>query len=292
MKKFIDIILCILVCVSIASYFGADWINKNHENHFALNTWYFGQNPSADNTDSNTQFTFVVNYYANEDNSGAELYELQVNYFTDKNLSNIYSLGVQILNPSELTYKYKEYDERCEGPFSWIGVGDYYYYLHYELEYNDAEVTYFNTDDGVSFVATDTLELREEPYIISIEDKAYAFDFEKESLLSEFNGITNSYRYFTSSFVYFFSNVYYATTGITDGAGSYENLALEINDVFNFYEYNSLTGKFDIALSEFGYDLTYLGIKVNYYTRGAKVHEDSLYNQIGLETGGVKWKNS
>lgn len=296
MKKFFNGLVIVLVIISILSYFGAGWIRENWSEHYAIKTFHFGYNDVTGDEfeeDNDVQFTFTINYYANKDNTGVEMYELKVSYFKDINLNEVYSLGVQVINPKELTYRFSEYDEKVKGPFGWIGVGDYHTYYNYELIYNDAEVTYFNSDDGLSYVSTNTLEDREEPYIIKIEDKAYAFDFEKEALMSTFHGITTGYNYFTSSFAYFFYKVYVSSTNITKGTGKYENLTLEINDVFNFYEYNSLTGKFDIQKTDWGYDISYMGIKVNYYTRGAKMHEDSLYGQIGRETaGGVIWKNS
>lgn len=281
--------------MSVASYFGVKWINENWDKHYTLNTWYFGQNEVSEedlNKDPTIGNTFTINYYANKDDSGAEMFELKVSYYSDINCKKVYSLGVQILNPSELSYKFTEYDRQCVGPISGIGVGDYHYRYKYDLVYNDATVNYFNSYDGVSFLATDSLENREEPYIVKIDGKTYAFDFEKEELLRESHGITSAYHYLTSSFAYFFSNVYKSTTHITDGPGGYNNLTLEIDDVFNFYEYNSLTGKFDIKALNFGYDVAYMGVRVNYYERGAKIHEDSLYKQIGKETaGGVIWGN-
>ena len=219
------------------------------------------------------------------------MFEVKLNYFTDYELQDMYGLGVQILEPSKVYKSLKLYKQKEEGRLSSLGIGKFHNYYHYELDYKDAEITYFNTDDGVSFVATDTLEKRDEPYITSMENNPYAFDFEKETLMSKSEGISSTYFYLTSSFAYFLDKLYDSVTHITDGQGIYDHLKLEFTDVFNLYEYNSLTGKFDIQTA-FGYIVDYLPLKVNYYERGAQKHEDSLFNQIGQKTaGGVIWGN-
>ena len=86
MKKFFYGLLITLVIVSVVSYFGAKWINEHWDEHFTLNTIFFGNNDAPDDSvqvDPDTQFTFTVNYYANKDNSGVEMYELKVSYYTD-----------------------------------------------------------------------------------------------------------------------------------------------------------------------------------------------------------------
>ena len=291
MKKFVNVTLAILLLVTVISYFGAKWIEDHHEEHFAYKTNYWGNNDAPDESieaDADTDFTFVINYYANEDNSGAEMFELKVNYHTDYLFQDVYSLGIQVLNPSEmdLTVECERVDDN---PF-----GDYNAYFKYVVDYSDTSRAYFQTDDGVAFKAQTTFNEKNEPYIIKIDNKPYAFDFNKEYELEKFGQFLwrSSYRHYSSSFNYFLYKVFDATSHITDGEGVYKNLKLELADVFNFYEYNSVTGKFDIQ-STFGYDVNYVSFKVNYYNRGARVHEDSFFKQIGSEpAGGVIWKNS
>lgn len=291
MKKFLQGSIIVLLVITVLSYFGVQWIEDHHEEHFAYLTNYWGNNNAPDdsiNADADTDFTFVINYYANEDNSGAEMFELKVNYYTDYLFQDIYSLGVQVINPNEMDLTIKREGE--DNPV----FGDYHAYYKYDVNYSDTSRTYFQTDDGVSFKAQTTFNEKEEPYIIKIDDKPYAFDFNKEFEAEKYSQFLwrGSYRHYSSSFSYFLYKVYDATSHIVDGDGVYKNLKLELADVFNFYEYNPVTGKFDIQ-STFGYDVNYVSFKINYHSRGAKVHEDSLFNQIGSETpGGVIWKNS
>lgn len=277
--------------LSVASYFASEWIKKNWDKHFTYTTNFWGQTEAPDESveaDPDTAFTFVVNYYANKDGSGAELYELKLNYYTDYLLQDVYSLGLQIVNPGELKLGITQYHSE-DNPF-----GDYHAYYKYYLNYGSAEVAYFNTDDGYSFDSVTTFNERNVPYIIKIDDKPFAFDFDKTISTEKIGQFLwrGSYRHYTSNFDYFLYRIYDSTTHLTAGEGIYKNLTLELTDVFNIYEYNSATGKFDILSSEFGYDVEYISFKINYYERGALRHEDSLFNQIGKETaGGVIWGN-
>ena len=292
MIKFLDIVLCLLVALSIGSYFGKEYINNHLDEHYAYNTKYWGPTDAPEHSiesDKDVDFTFVVNYYSNSDNSGVELYEIKVNYYTDYQLQDIYSLGLQIVNPSEMEFTISM-DKMETTIFPWVNDN---YYHSYHVKYGSAQKAYFNTDDGVSFKATTTFNERNVPYIIRIDGKPYSFDFNKQNTYLYNTSIWGKKTYvnYTSNFDYFLYKVYKATTDITDGTGVYKNMKLELDDVFNMYEYNKLTGKFDI-LSTFGYDVSYVSFKVNYYETGAKRHEHSLFNQIGSDpAGGVIWEN-
>lgn len=292
MKKTIDIILIILCFLSVCSYFYADWIRGNKQYHFAYHTYFWGQNDAPDSSvevDPDTNFTFVVNYYANEDNSGIEMFEIKLNYFTDYQFQDVYSLGIQILNPSN-SMKFGLRKDKTDDQF----FGDYHVYYSYDVKLDKKQVSYFNTDDGVSFDSTETFNSREIPYIIKIDGKPYAFDFNKMLTIEKTNQFLwrSMYDHYSSTFGYFLYRVFDSTTEITDGEGIYEYLTLELNDVFNIYEYNQITGKFDI-LTTYGYDVNYISFKINYHKRGAMTHEDSLFNKItGQGNGGVIWGNS
>ena len=291
MTKIFDILLIIFVAISFGAYFEVKDIKENMSNKFAYHTQYWESGGAPDSSveaDPDTNFTFVVNYYANKDNSGAELYEIKLNYYTDYKLQDVYSLGLQIVNPNIKFYM------KCDNLtgvsiFPWVEQHGYY---SYDVEFNAKDKNYYATDDGKSFETTTTFNSRNVPYIIKIGDKPYAFDFNKKTTEVVYtNGVgTNSYAHYASDFDYFLYKIYKSTTKLTGGDGVYENLKLELTDVFNVYEYNEKSGKFD-KLSTFGYDVEYISFKVNYFETGAKRHEHSLFNQIGEKTGGVVWAN-
>ena len=262
-------------------------IKNNEDKHFTIDSYYWGQNDNVLgeqlHADPDVKYTFVINYYQNIDNSGAEMFELKLNYFTDYQLTNVYSLGMQIQNPSKLTL---EETHTKEHP----SLGHYNHYYDYSINYNGINVQYFNTDDGINYKAATTFNEKRVPYIIGIDDKPYAFDFEYiTEILKESSLFATGYHYNRSSFDYFLYRIIDSTSNIVGGTGTYVNLEAEFEDVFRFFQYNASTGKFDI-LSEKEYSEHIVSFKVNYFERGAKVHEDSLFGQIGTNTnGGVIW---
>ena len=119
--------------------------------------------------------------------------------------------------------------------------------------------------------------------------KMYAFDFNKAYMHSQntaFFGLDQR-KYYVSNFDYFIYKLYNSMSTLSQGEGVYTNLNIGLNDVFNIYQYNNSTGKFDI-LTELGYTAEYMGVKITYVERGARMHSDSMFNQIGkTQQGGV-----
>lgn len=263
--------------MSITSDIGYFWILKNQDKHFTLNT----TSMSTLETDVET-YIFDFKYFKNEDNSGAEMFELKMNCYTGINKDKVYSYGVQLVNP-QMKLSYKQ-ESDTPHPFSWYSD----IVSNYVVSYGDTQVNYFNSNDYVSYIATTQLNINNNPYVIDIEDKTYAFDFNKNYLLRTYTGFTgwkNNY-YYKSNFNYFIYKMYKSMSNITSGEGVYKNLNVGINDVFNIYDYNELTGKFD-KLTSLGYSSEFMGIKIEIINRGAKVHEDSMFNMIGNSKGGV-----
>ena len=289
MKKVFDGILVLLIILSIAALCGAEWINNNKDKHFSYNTTYLENSDVPDDSvavDQKTKFAFNLKYFANHDNSGAEMLELNITYYTDINLQDVYSLGIQIINPGDL--KLNIIDVKSDDSFS-----EYNAYYSYAFKYNNAKVAFFQTDDGVSFKSTTTFNERQEPFILKIDEKPYAFDFEKQFKTEKFMQFLwkNGYRHYVSSFDYFLYMIYDSTSKIVDGQGIYTNLKAELNNVFNIYEYNENSGKFDL-LTNYGYSATYVPLHITYFDRGAMTHEDSMFGRIGHSTpGGVIWAN-
>ena len=91
-----------------------------------------------------------------------------------------------------------------------------------------------------------------------------------------------------SNFEYFTYQAYMVAISLPK-EGVYTDLTLKLDNIFQLYEYNTISGKFDIQ-STFGQINDYVSFKFNYYDRGAMTHEDSVYNVIGTNgVGGVIW---
>ena len=242
----------------------------------------FGQNTQVSEEDKeldpDTVYTFVVDYYPNTDNSGAEALEIKLTSYVDYQFQ-----GIQIINPSNLNLTFEKYDRELN-----IFEGET---LHYKYTYENLDIaSYFNSVDRISFKATNELTSENDGlYIIDIEGKPYAFNFNAETLAHESSFLMFQYKsYVHSNFDYFLSKVYETAKSFPTGK-TYTDLPLKLNDVFKLYEYNSLTGKFDIQ-STFGQIDDYVSFKFNIYNRGIMTHEDSMFGMIGTNgNGGVQW---
>lgn len=289
MKQFGKIVFIIAIVLCIAGDIGYIAIKTNYSSAFSYKTYFWGTSNNVpedqEKIDPDSKFTFVIDYWENADGQGAEMLEIKVNYFTDYQFTDVYSLGVQILNPSNMVLN-------TNGIGFWDGhlVIDEDYGLQmannatYSIQLNGASIAYFNTDDNVSFKATSTFNDRNVPFIIDIDNKPYAFDFNK--VTKERHG---NLWYCHSNFDYFLYRVFDATSHLTSKDMTYQYLKLELTDVFNLYKYSQTSGKFDI-LSDLGYEVDYIKIKLNYHSRGVYTHEDSQFGQIGNDrTGGVIW---
>lgn len=296
-----------LVVIALGLDVGYFIIKKKMDDTYIETVLHMNQLSQADNSDDiENPFVFEFNYFANEDDSGASLFEVKLTAYTGINMNRTYSYGFQIVNPDTFTLKTYTYDT-VDLALSWYtgtyktysviagaegteSILDKYKDKPQFVINDDSEFYYFNTYDNVSYSATTALNTNNIPYVIDIAGEPYAFTFNKVNLVSE---STNPFgwkyeTYYASNFAYFVYQMYNSITGITDGDGVYTNLVLRLTDVFEFYEYNEATGKFD-KLSDIGFNSNYMGVKVNYHTRGAKVHEDSMFNQLGNYSKGVQY---
>lgn len=235
--------------------------------------------------ESQAPFVFEFKYFANADGSGLEMFEVLVTTYTGIDMQTTYGYGLQLINPSEM--QLMRIKTETDEPFLGWSTKNYY---KYNVMYNDAEQYYFNTHDFASYGATTALNKNNIPYVIDINGEPYAFTFNKETLVSEYNGAFNWHfeNYDRSNFDYFTYKMYDSISKITTGDGVYENLMAKLTDVFEFYEYNKSTGKFD-KLSDIAYNTSFIGIKTTYISRGAKIHEDSMFNQLREYNKGVTY---
>ncbi len=282
MKNFFTTLLVIICIGIIALDCYSVYVYLNRDKHFALITNYWGYDSNSPDhdvkVDPDIKFTFCINYYENADKNGYEMFELKLNYYTDYLMRDKYSLGMQIINPSELEFN-KGYSD------SYLTLQGWQDYFKYYLNLHNANVYYFNTDDGLNFNTTNTFNSKKVPYIIRIDEKPFAFDFNKETITERYIILKHNVH-FNSNFNYFLYKTMYATTHITEKNKTFQNLTLDFEDVFNIFEYNEESQKFD-KQSTFGYSVDYISFKVNYFERGATTHKDSFFGRIGEKDGGV-----
>lgn len=284
MTKFINTIFAISCILCIASIFGYSWILNNGDKHIPIIANMFGNNTQVSdedvNLDPDVKYTWVIKYFRNADNSGAEMFEIKQITYTDYLLSNVYSSGVQIVNPRSMSINTEKYYNDFV-LFTYENV-----MFKYVLGHN-GETSYFNAVDGINFKATDKLtSLNDDLYIIDIDGKPYAFNYFKQTKFEEHYRWWVPVRYYVdSNFDYFTYQLYGTAKSLKQGI--YNNLPMKFTDVFNLYEYNSTTGKFD-KQTEMAQIDDYVSFRFYVYDRGAMTHSDSLFGQIGeTAPGGV-----
>lgn len=265
--------------VCIAFDIGYVWIHFNGDKHKAYQTTY------VTNLDNLPERPFVFEFeYHPADELGEEMLEMKMTAYTDYLMQDSYCYGVQILKPSKMILKEK-YIKPDIKVIQWKSTLEY----EYVLNLNGASIKYFNSDDFISYKATTSLNENNTPYLISMGDKVYAMEFNRRTYNSTNYGMLWYKKdiYYTSSFEYFIYKMYDSISNITTGPGIYEHLDFQLNDVFQYYSFNSLTGKFD-QFSDMTFNSDFIGIKVTINNRSARIHEDSLFGQIGdIAKGGI-----
>ena len=284
MTKFLNTIFVISCILCIGSIFAYTWVNNNADKHVPIISNMFGNNTQVSddevNLDPDSKHTWVVKLFRNIDGNGSELFEIKQTTYTDYQLSNVYSTGVQVLNPSALELGFVHTGKELN---IFAYEKNYYTYRYKNVD----NVDYFNSVDGISFAGTDKLtSLNDDLYIIDIDGKPYAFNYMKTIQGYHSQSLWVSLEsYVTSNFDYFMYQLYGTAKSLKQGI--YNNLPIKFTDVFNIFEYNSTTGKFDKQTDMAQID-DYVSFRFYVYDRGVMTHSDSLFGQIGeTAPGGV-----
>lgn len=264
---------------AVVSIVFAIWVTFNAQDHYSVTT----TNMSTLDTKVK-QYIFELKYHENSDKSGVEMFEIKITAYTGVNKDKVHSYGIQLINP-DIT---NDTVRTGTGGFNiWEWKNDLEF--THKVNFNETKIAYFNSDNNVSYGATTALNTNNTPYIIDIDGELYAFDFNKRYLVdtnTDFFALKQN-KYYNSSFEYFVFKMYNGMSTLTNGEGIYDNLNVNLNDVFNIYSYNETTKKFD-ALSDLGYNAEYMGVRITYVERGARIHSDSLFGQVGnQQIGGV-----
>ena len=284
MTKILNTLFGITCILCIASIFTYNWVLNNGDKHIPIIANMFGTNTQVSDEDitldPDTKFTYVVKYFRNIDNNGAEMLEIKQTSYTDYQMSAVYSTGIQIVNPGEISISKEQYYR------DWIPFVRSDYMFKYVVDYS-GDVSYFDSADGISFGRSKGLtSYNDDLYIIDIDGSPYAFNFCKQTKFKEYYQLWVPTRYYIeSNFEYFMYQLYGTAKSLKQGI--YNNLPMKFTDVFNLYEYNSTSGKFD-KQSDIAQIDNYVSFRFYIYDRGVMTHSDSLFGQIGeTAPGGV-----
>ena len=286
MSKFEIFVLVVTIIFGAVIGFNYFVVN-NEDNYLALRTWYLGENTQVSDVDlendSDTKYTFVVNYYANEDNAedSVELLEVKLTSYTDYEKTAVYSYGIQFINPTE---NLKFDSELGKKDVKSISLVNRYYDTYFKCPSD--KVFYLNSVDGVSYDSTvdGKIDNKDNAYLIDFDGVTYAFKFNQISKISSYHILwVKHVKYNRSNFADFLQNIIDPIKSISP-EGVYVDIPFKLDTFLTFYEYNETTGKFDNQTNKFADDTSFIKFKIYTHKRGATMLNDSLFNRVGENT--------
>lgn len=225
-----------------------------------------------------------VNYYANKDNSGKEMFEIKFNYFMTEDSNDVLSAGIQMLaDEKPLAFSSVRYQED-----GWANSKCYYRYT------TENEYFQYNTHDEKSYTATAELGTKSS-MLITINDKE---DNKPRYYKIKFRGQQNEdyFRYqkiwFADQFDYLDYDVNYMAKLLLDMCksqpyGTDEVQLFKFNENLFVYEKSNNDGTYtpiettsDEASNVRVQIENYYYIRVKTYQRGANQASDSMFSCI------------
>ena len=251
MKKVFDVFifivfLVLLVCDGLFIYykfFGPEITTVGYVN--------FGE---IETTEGKKNFA-EVNYYENKDGTGIELFEIKFNYHVNYESKASYASGLQIIGEPALVWDYDIANLSTVYGKAYITENIYYYKMD--------EIAYINSDP-----------IKEDDfYTINLNDETYMLTFGRNRLYDKELFVSG---YATSTIWEYADYMYKAVKSAK--IGSFDNV-FELQDLFNISKLDKEKNEY-VEFSDVDSILTYLYIKVNHYTTGAKTVNDSIFNCI------------
>lgn len=213
------------------------------------------------------RLTFEVNFYANADNTGIILQEIDLDYFTDASLTHTYAIS------TGMQYVGAEYESTFQR------VLDVENYVVEDLYYYDTTATNGDVITWSGNKVATTLK-RSTKLIVKIDNKPY---------LLQMTGTKNNASWdilnlFTIYFDYsdLFADIMQAVKTNSKGYGDYY-LKVDLSNYFSIYAYDDASNAFILTENVAKTVIIESVLKFHYYERGAQTASDSLFGQIGLD---------
>ena len=232
------------------------------------NTYYVGTLSQADSEEE--KYIFNVVYYANRDNSGIELFEIQCNGYTDYTMSDVYSYGYQVVNNSE-----------SEG-ISYSQIVDhkdnFFFFKDETTIYNECNgyEYFYNTSNGTSFEATANME--DGLFKFDIDGEVYAFEFlGKVKTAENWHSVTHTVNDFE-----LFASLMFDVVKSLNECSNMTSTAVQIKDIFKVYKVDS-SGVFT-ELPDTTYESKFINFNFTVYDKGATNYTQSMFGAIEHNT--------
>ena len=219
------------------------------------------------------RYLFEAKYYKNADNSGIEVQEVKLNYFTSTQLrqEDYRSTGMQFLGNYEATWN----EVANEGEAN-AAVNNAFYY------YDSTDGLTYSGYDG-SFGSVATKLNRDEKLIINIDNKPFQLQ-----LTGQYSTYGKILWWDVETMVYYYDygDVFYtimkAVKSNSLGYGTHY-MTLDLSEYFTVHEYDETTKKF-YEQPYVDFFKTYGAIKFTYEKKGLKQATQSLFGAIEGDT--------
>jgi len=214
-----------------------------------------------------------INYYANKDKTGYEVFEIKFNSYTGVDKTKVFGYGVQYINPSFNRSWYYDIN-------STLGT-DYYVSYTDKSEYTN----YYDYSNGISYKATNNY-LDSNSRILFDDDKGntYSMQFLGKQQVEEktvFIWVKNhTYTdYNLSMFAYY---LYNAIKGNSLKSGFYDFQAVfDVSNMFKFEQQNRFGNFSSLTDDSFIDELkTFMTCKLNISNSGITLASQSMFNLV------------
>lgn len=233
-----------------------------------VQTMYGGELTYAEPDDNGDAiYAININIFTNENDNGLECAEFQWNYYTDANIpeneddyKNVYSSGYQSLNGMDYDDYYRS-----------IGWWKYTNSITLNSGY------YYNSTDGLSYVAIDALT-PDDSWILDYGNGLAKID-QKQAVYYETVAVLQHYISYDINRA--IVDLYNCATSLADGDYI---LQFNLSDYFSYKIYNEETKQFVIDTSATTEEYLYLDIKIHISSNGLVDASQSLFGMIAKDT--------
>lgn len=305
------VITCVIICLAIDVWylcvllFGKDKI--------VVSTFYVNQLELADGSKVPI---FELEYWANEDKSGYECFEIKTNYFMDETKANIYTQGMQYTSKSQNSsldpldhysnyftagravgnrvYESHVKKQSAKNGFGmWrnydvkekVGNGWYNFYNAYNYESLNAE-EFSKSTNPIGLNSFFRIQIGDEIYGMQLKGlESGATRISNQKFDSHYS--TFGYDYVTQDWVYDFDWLAYQLySSVKDVSGNFDNYCnFELGDLFFYYlrDENGVYSK--DKTTHIGNELidkvviNYLSVKVKTHSNGFTKSSDSMFGK-------------
>lgn len=283
----ITVLIIALVFASIAhlTYLGIKIFGKEKSVSFTINGGTLNGVK-----DTNLKYIFNFRYFKNSDNSGKELFEMQLNSFIDEDTKEVYSTGIQLLSPS-FNYAQTKVGGLIANHYEQdVFFAPFYQYNMYDntsytvSSYNPEEINQKENINRCRFL------FEKNYYTITIGDDIFKMTFK-----DEFEVIGYKALWPTSlkeevrrhnNFAYFLAKMYESVKNSKSGEN--QTILFEFIDHFNFQIYDKESGQYSAILKEGNENLSlvtkhlkqYFAVKIDCYDYGVTKATESLFGCI------------